>query len=194
MRAVREREGRFIRLRSRFGPQALVGGMHPLRDFGRMRIELVHRAPDDRGPRPLEERFPCLVDAEVAPVDALEEHRIGQRFDEQLGLPLCLGELGLALAEVFGDFPGDAVRAMRRGGQRADQPGEQHADGEAAGEGHPRHQGVACGAETLERRTELELPGAPADRQRSRDLERVRCRRQRGALVEQLAGIEHPQL
>ncbi len=119
LRALRQRDGRFIRLRARFGPQALVGAVHALGDFGRVRIELVHRTPDDRGARPLEEGFPRPVDAEVAAVDALEEHRIGQRFDQQLGLPLRLGELGLALAQVFGDFPGDAVRAMRRGQWRA---------------------------------------------------------------------------
>ena len=193
---VGQRDGRFVDLRAGLGPKALVCGMHALGNLGRMRIELMHRAADDRGARAHEEALPRLVHAEVIAVAALEEHRIGQRLDQLLGLSLRFDELGLAAAQILGDLACDAVCALGRGGERPDQSGKQHADGEPAGERKPRHQRVAARAQRLARRAELEVPFSSPYGEGDRGTQQVRCERAATAVVDEFAliGDAQPEL
>ncbi len=167
--------------------------MHAHRDFRGVRIELVHRAADDRCARALEKRLPRLVDAEVLAVAALEEHRVGQRLEQVLGLALRFAQFRLAASQVLGDLARDAVSALARGGKRADQAGEQHADRKAAAQHEPRHDRVARRAKCLQRRAELQVPSAPADLERGVRAERIGFDRAACAVVEAFARVRDAQ-
>ena len=154
--AVGRRDRGFVGLRSRTFPQHLIAGMEPVGGILVVRVEVVNCLADECFAGYPEETLPCLVDAEITPVGAFEEDRGRQRFDQFLGNAPRLG-------------------VLTRGRERAHQPEEEHADGDAPQQHDPGQEVVGRVEEIMLRRGELQLPQASADLERHRLPERDNC-------------------
>ncbi len=165
----------FVGLRPGPSPELHVHGVKTFRRFPVLRVELVHGLSDERLAGNAEERLPCLVDAEIAAVGALEEDGIGQGLDQLLGPSLRLGEPRLAVAQVARDDFGDPNGPPAGVRERVDEPRQQEAQEQPHRErdrrqdvSRHRESRLGCGeGEVPLPAPEVERPGALKQRARA---------------------------
>jgi hypothetical protein len=126
-------------------------------ELGRVRIQLEHRFADELLPRDAEKALPGAVDAQIAPVRALEEDRLRHGLDQLLdeGELLAQAFRGAHAARVLGELQ----RALPRAHLREDDPEQQRA-GHQAAEQHDLRQLAAEPRGRRGGRAELEAPTA----------------------------------